>query len=109
MRRPTDRRRTILESCWLDLVLTDYNMPDMDGLSLLHRMKQSDTLRDIPVVMVTTEGSERRLEEFIRQGAVAFVRKPFTPEQIRTQLNLILGEPHNEYIGDDRCDEDLDF
>lgn len=99
----------VLDQAWLDLVLTDYNMPDMNGLDLLHQMKQSDVLKDIPVVMVTTEGSEKRLSEFIKQGALAYIRKPFTPEQIKSQLNQILGEPQHESGSYDECDEDLDF
>lgn len=100
---------SVLDQQWLDLVLTDYNMPDMNGLDLLNQMKQSDVLKDIPVVIVTTEGSEKRLAEFIEQGALAYIRKPFTPEQIKAQLNQILGEPQHESGSDDECDEDLDF
>jgi two-component system chemotaxis response regulator CheY len=99
----------VLDQEWLDLVLTDYNMPDMDGLDLLHQIKQNDVFKDIPVVMVTTEGSEKRLAEFIQEGALAYIRKPFTPEQIKSQLNQILGEPQNEPGNNDECDEDLDF
>jgi two-component system chemotaxis response regulator CheY len=99
----------ILNEQWLDLVLTDYNMPDMNGLELLKAMKRQDTLTDIPVVIVTTEGSDQRVEEFLNQGAVAYIKKPFTPEQIKSHLNRILGEPEHGQVSNDGSDESLDF
>ncbi len=99
----------VMDQHWLDLVLTDYNMPDMNGLELLKAMKQSDTLADIPVVMVTTEGSDQRVEEFLCQGAAAYIKKPFTPEQIKLHLNRILGEPEHGQVSTDPSDEGLDF
>ena len=99
----------VLDEHWLDLVLTDYNMPDMNGLQLLKAMKHSDTLADIPVVIVTTDGSDRRVEEFLKQGAAAYIKKPFTPEQIKAHLNRILGEPEHGQVSTDPSDESLDF
>ena len=99
----------IMDQQWLDLVLTDYNMPDMNGLELLQAMKNSDTLADIPVVMVTTEGGDQRVESFFSQGAVAYVKKPFTPEQIKAHLNRIIGEPEHGQESTDGSDEGLDF
>ena len=99
----------VLDDQWLDLVLTDYNMPDMNGLELLKALKDSETLEDIPVVIVTTEGSDLRVDEFLHQGAVAYIKKPFTPEQIKSHLNRILGEPEHGQISHDGSDEDLDF
>lgn len=99
----------VLNEQWLDLVLSDYNMPDMNGLEMLKEMKQSDMLKDIPVIMITTEGSKERVDEFIRTGASAYIKKPFTPEQIRSKLNQLLGEPEYEQTGNDQSDEGLDF
>jgi two-component system, chemotaxis family, chemotaxis protein CheY len=99
----------VLDAHWLDLVLTDYNMPDMNGLELLTAMKQNDALADIPVVIVTTEGSDLRVEEFLHHGAAAYIKKPFTPEQIKAHLNRILGEPEHGQVQNDGCDEGLDF
>ena len=99
----------ILNDHCLDLVLTDYNMPDMDGLELLGFMKQDDVMKDIPVVMVTTEGSNQRVETFMREGAAAYIRKPFTPEKIKSELYRILGDPEDEPISDEDGDVDLDF
>jgi two-component system chemotaxis response regulator CheY len=99
----------VLDEHWLDLVLTDYNMPDMNGLELLKIMKHTDTLADIPVVIVTTDGSARRVEEFLAQGAAAYIKKPFTPEQIKKNLNSLLGEPEHGQASNDGSDEGLDF
>jgi len=99
----------VLDENWLDLVLTDYNMPDMDGMALLKKMKTDDCMQSIPVVMVTTEGSHERVDTFIANGAAAYIKKPFTPEAIRQTLNTLLGEPEDEQGSIDNGDKDLDF
>lgn len=98
----------VLDEEWLDLVLTDYNMPDMDGLKLLEKMKKDDTLSSIPVVMITTEGSRQRVEEFLAKGAAGYIKKPFTPEEIKQELSLIMGEEDGEGSSGN-IDEELDF
>ncbi|MBU0595984.1 response regulator [Candidatus Bipolaricaulota bacterium] len=72
-------------------MLVDINMPTMNGIQLLSRMKQSDRLKDIPIVIVSTEGSKQRIDELVKGGAVGFIRKPFQPEQLRDVLEPILG------------------
>ncbi len=99
----------ILREEWLDLVLSDYNMPDMDGMELLSEMKKDEILRTIPVVMITTEGSQERVEAFMEMGASDYIRKPFTPEEIKNKLNFVLGDPENGQDSIDEGDEDLDF
>ncbi len=98
----------VLEDEWMDLVITDYNMPDMDGLELISEMKKDDDLCTIPVIVITTEGSQKKVEEFKEKGAAGYVKKPFTPEIIREKLTQILGEMQDEdSIEDD--DDELDF
>ena len=81
----------ILRQEWMDLVVSDYNMPEMNGLEMLEAMKNDDVLKSIPVVMVTTEGSRERIDLFNRAGVADYIRKPFTPEEIRSKLNRIMG------------------
>ena len=70
----------------IDLVLSDINMPTMDGLQLLGALKASPQWRNIPVVMITTEGGETKVADAVRLGAAGYVRKPFTADQIKEKL-----------------------
>ncbi|HLK64417.1 MAG TPA: response regulator [Bryobacteraceae bacterium] len=80
----------LLKSHPVDLVLTDINMPKMDGIQLLAAVKAAPQWRHIPVMMVTTEGGETRVAEAVRLGASGYVRKPFTADQIKEKLAGIL-------------------
>lgn len=99
----------VLKEEWLDLVLTDYNMPDMNGLELVEAMKNDDIFKAIPVVMVTTEGSKQRVEEFLEKGAAGYIKKPFTPEKVKQTLNEIMGEPEDGDDSFEEGDDGLDF
>ncbi|MCC6695840.1 MAG: response regulator [Candidatus Hydrogenedentes bacterium] len=81
----------LLKEQWVDLVLTDINMPEMGGVELIERMKDDEILKAIPVVVVSTEGSATRIEELKAKGVKAYIRKPFTPEQIREVVDEVLG------------------
>jgi len=74
----------------LTLVLSDINMPNLDGLGLLAELKGSAQWRSLPVVMITTEGSEEKVSQAIRLGSAAYIRKPFTAEQIQEKIGAIL-------------------
>ncbi|HEV3201247.1 MAG TPA: response regulator [Bryobacteraceae bacterium] len=80
----------LLKSQTVNLVLTDINMPKMDGIQFLAAIKASPKWRNIPVVMVTTEGGEAKVGEAVRLGAAGYVRKPFTADQIKEKLAGIL-------------------
>jgi len=80
----------VLKSHKVNLVLTDINMPKMDGLQLLGAMKNAAEWRAIPVVMITTEGGETKVGEAVKLGANGYVRKPFTADQIKEKLVGIL-------------------
>lgn len=82
----------ILGSCWVDLILADLNMPVMNGLEMLRELKKTDLHRHIPVILVTTEGSEKRLEEAYALGIRGYIQKPFYPETIRDVLTQIMEE-----------------
>jgi len=76
----------------VDLVLSDINMPIMDGLEFVRRLAGVENARNVPVVMITTEGSERHVVEAISCGARGYIRKPFTPDQVKEHV-LPLLEP----------------
>ncbi len=99
----------ILNDQWLDVVLSDYNMPEMNGLEMLQHMKRDEMMKGIPVIMITTEGGNERIDEFIKEGACAYIRKPFTPEEIRSRLQELLGVPNHGQAEDGPSNESLDF
>ncbi len=80
----------ILGRQWTDLVILDINMPVMNGEDMMIRMKENPETRDIPVIVVSTEGSKTRIENLVKMGAI-FIRKPFTPEIIRDAIHQSLG------------------
>lgn len=82
---------SILGDHWVDLMFTDINMPVMDGLELVRRMKGDELLDRIPVVVVSAEQDQQGIEELMNLGARAYVRKPFTPERIREIVEEQLG------------------
>lgn len=81
----------VLDENWIDVVLTDINMPVMDGVELLRRMKANEILAAIPVIMVSTEGRSKRIEEILEIGAAGYITKPFKPEDIRNLISEALG------------------
>jgi two-component system, chemotaxis family, chemotaxis protein CheY len=72
------------------LILSDINMPNMDGIELLGRIKNNDATKSVPVIMVTTEGTQAKVMQALELGASGYVRKPFTAEQIKEKLAGIL-------------------
>ncbi len=74
----------------VNLILSDINMPNMDGLQLLAQLKQSDKWKSVPFVMVTTEGGQGKVIEAVQLGAAGYVRKPFTADQIKEKLTGII-------------------
>lgn len=79
-----------LKSEKVGLILSDINMPNMDGLQLLSAIKADSAVKDIPVLMVTTEGGSSKVMEAVNLGAAGYVRKPFTAEQIKEKLAGII-------------------
>jgi two-component system chemotaxis response regulator CheY len=68
------------------LVLSDINMPNMDGIQLLSVLKSDANYKSVPVIMITTEGGEAKVMEAVQLGAAGYVRKPFTADQIKEKL-----------------------
>jgi len=95
----------ILSSHWVDVVLTDINMPGMDGLEFLRRLRQDDTLKEIPVILITTEGRPEVMEQVTQMGVQGYIKKPFRPEVIKQSLTAIMGETDGTpLVADTKCD-----
>lgn len=82
----------LMEGRDISLVLSDINMPNMDGLELLRALRGSPQWHDLPVVMITTEGGQARVEEAIELGATSYVRKPFSADLLRDKLAALLSK-----------------
>jgi len=76
----------------VDLILCDINMPVMDGLEFVRQMAQVESAKGIPVVMITTEGSENHVVQALSAGARGYIRKPFTPDQVKEHVLPVLGK-----------------
>lgn len=74
----------------VDLVLSDMNMPVMDGLEFMRQIGSVENARGVPVLMITTEGSESHVMEAISCGARGYIRKPFTPDQMKQHVLPLL-------------------
>ncbi|MEM5788798.1 MAG: response regulator [Syntrophobacteraceae bacterium] len=88
-----------IEGKWIDLILSDIHMPVMDGFGFIRSLKEMEIGVDIPVVFVTTEANEERLEELMSLGARGYIRKPFRPEEISAFLNRVMGESDDHTMG----------
>lgn len=80
-----------LQQNWIDLVIADINMPVMNGEDMINRMLEHPEFKDIPIVVISTEGSQSRIERLQNKGA-RFIHKPFTPEVIRDTVKDFLGD-----------------
>lgn len=80
----------ILENNWIDVILSDINMPVMGGMELLRAVTANEDFRRIPLIFITTESSEARMDEARRLGVAGYVKKPFMPETIKKMLYEVL-------------------
>jgi two-component system chemotaxis response regulator CheY len=74
----------------VDLVITDINMPDINGLELVSFIKSNPNYKSTPLFIISTEGSERDREKGIQLGADAYLVKPFSPEELQTLIKRFL-------------------
>jgi len=81
----------VLAENHVDLILCDINMPVMDGLEMVKQLKGVENARGVPVVMITTEGSESHVVEALAAGARGYIRKPFTADQVKEHVLPLLG------------------
>jgi two-component system, chemotaxis family, chemotaxis protein CheY len=76
----------------VDLIMCDINMPVMDGLEFVRQVAKEGVGRAVPIVMITTEGSESHVVQALSAGARGYIRKPFTPEQVKEHVLPLLGK-----------------
>jgi two-component system chemotaxis response regulator CheY len=75
----------------LDLILSDINMPVMDGMEFLRNLSKIPGVNGVPVVIISTEGSEARVVEALSLGARGYLRKPFTADQVKERVMPLVG------------------
>ena len=79
----------ILKKENIDLILCDWNMPEMPGIDLLKTLRSENELKSIPFVMVTAEAQKDNIIEAVKAGVNSYIVKPFTPETVNEKLNII--------------------
>jgi len=100
----------ILADDWVDVIMSDINMPEMNGFELLEELQKDDLLKNIPVVVITTESSEERMRYALNLGAKGFIKKPFLPEDLKKILYEVIGVGDDGDYGEDSGDNgDFDF
>ena len=90
----------LLKAEQVDLILSDINMPSMDGLEFLRQIRAQNLAPGVPVVMITTESSEEHVKQAILSGAQGYIRKPFTAEQVKERVLPLVqcGEDREEAL-----------
>jgi two-component system chemotaxis response regulator CheY len=83
---------TQLDQHRVDVILTDVNMPKMNGEELLRRLEEAGTLRSVPALVISTDATKNRILRMLSLGAEGYMTKPFSPESLREELERILGE-----------------
>ncbi|HZE24856.1 MAG TPA: response regulator [Blattabacteriaceae bacterium] len=81
---------SVLKDSTVDLILCDINMPVMDGIEFIKQLPGLENGKNVPVVMITTEGSEAHVVQALSHGARGYIRKPFTPEQVKEHVVPVL-------------------
>ncbi len=87
----------ILKSKEVDMILSDINMPSMDGLEFVRQLRSQQLAPGVPVVMITTESSEEHVKQAIQAGARGYIRKPFTADQVKQRVLSLLSAGMNRW------------
>jgi two-component system chemotaxis response regulator CheY len=85
----------VMNSNWIDLIFADINMPVMNGIEMVKKMSEDNTLEKTPVIIVSTEGSKTRIDDLLELGVRAYLRKPINPEALRKIVREVMGD-YNE-------------
>jgi len=75
----------------VDVLITDWNMPEMNGLELVKKVRSQEKYADMPIIMVTTEGGKAEVITALRAGVNNYIVKPFTPQVLKEKLEDVLG------------------
>jgi two-component system chemotaxis response regulator CheY len=76
----------------IDVLITDWNMPEVNGLELVKKVRAQEKYRDMPIIMVTTEGGKTEVITALKAGVNNYIVKPFTPQVLKEKLAAVLGE-----------------
>ena len=100
----------ILTGSWVDIILSDINMPEMNGIEFLKTLRSDELFKEIPVVFISTEANTERIKEASLLGARGFLKKPFVPEELRKVLYEVLGlSTEGVYGTNDQNTGEMDF
>jgi two-component system chemotaxis response regulator CheY len=89
----------LIANAWVDIVLADINMPVMSGAEMVAEMAKTDFMSVTPVVIISSEKSEKRQEDLKSLGIAAYLPKPFRPEQVKQIVEKLLREKGGEGHG----------
>jgi two-component system chemotaxis response regulator CheY len=76
---------------WVDVILTDINMPVMNGEEFVQNLAAHESFSNIPVIVISTDRTDDRVRQMMARGAKGYVKKPFQPEELREKLEKVLG------------------
>jgi len=75
----------------VDMLITDWNMPEMNGLELVIKVRADARFKDLPIIMVTTEGGKAEVITALKAGVNNYIVKPFTPQVLKEKLGAVMG------------------
>ena len=82
--------KVMSENADIDILVTDWNMPEMNGLELVQKVRAEDKYEDMPIIMVTTEGGKTEVVTALKAGVNNYIVKPFTPQVLKEKLEAVL-------------------
>jgi len=75
----------------VEMLITDWNMPEMNGLELVQKVRADQRFTDMPIIMVTTEGGKAEVITALKAGVNNYIVKPFTPQVLKEKLGAVMG------------------
>ncbi|MBD3823099.1 MAG: response regulator [Epsilonproteobacteria bacterium] len=75
----------------IEMLITDWNMPEMNGLELVKKVRADERFKDLPIIMVTTEGGKAEVITALKAGVNNYIVKPFTPQVLKEKLAAVMG------------------